>query len=58
MDKRGTHYLTDKEKQIEETIKKRASDIAKAICANKNVEIRHSKDDGVSIFESQLKKMK
>lgn len=51
--------MSDKEKIIEETIKKRASDIAKAICENKNIEIRHSKDkDGISIFESQLKKMK
>lgn len=51
--------MTDKEKRIEETIKKRASDIARAICDNKNVEIRHSKEsDGVAIFESQLRKMK
>ena len=57
MGKRGKDCLSDKEKIIEESIKKRASDIAKAICENKNIEIRHSKD-GISIFESQLKKMK
>ncbi len=59
MGQRGENCLSDKEKIIEESIKKRASDMAKAICENKDIQIRHSKEkDGISIFESHLKKMK